>query len=225
MDAAIPGTVFDCPGPGKNLFGGRARLVRGIVVVPALLFTHLRLLAASIDTPEDSLPNALAALITDLGSAIPSYCGLELRIADHDWPIILSEYSGDPALEPVTSLRIALPFILPGAHPDSSIVFYAATPGTFVDLAADLSHAAGVSRNGHAPNRDGSRPPIDVDADPLPRTRVSGLAGITELATINRAIGFLIGQGHTPGDARDRLHRGAASARIDTPTFAARLLR
>ncbi len=167
----------------------------------------------------------MAALITDLGSAIPSYCGLELRIVDHDWPIILSEFSGEPALEPVTTLRIALPLILPGAHPDSAIVFYAATPGTFVDLAADLSHTLGPVRNGQAPAGDGSRPLIEVDADPLPRTRASGLAGIAELATINRAIGFLIGQGHTPDDARDRLRRGAASARVDTPTFAARLLR
>jgi hypothetical protein len=53
----------------------------------------------------------------------------------------------------------------------------------------------------------------------------SGLAGLAEVSTINRATGFLIGQGHPPELAHDILRRAAARAGMDVHFFAASLLR
>ncbi len=115
---------------------------------------------------------------------------------------------------------------------DSRIVFYAATPGALVDLAADLSHALGVptitgrvSDGGEPADVAGHDAAIRLDDDLPPVSMVSGLVGLAELSTINRAAGFLIGQGHLPVDAHDTLRRGASAAGLDTHLFAARLLR
>jgi hypothetical protein len=48
---------------------------------------------------------------------------------------------------------------------------------------------------------------------------------MAELSTVNRAIGFLIGQGHIPSDAHEILCRGAAGAGVEVHVFAAGLLR
>ena len=67
--------------------------------------------------------------------------------------------------------------------------------------------------------------PIALDADLPPPTLVSGLTGLDELATINRAVGLLIDQGHHPVQAHATLQRHAAGAGIAPHVYAARLLR
>jgi hypothetical protein len=58
---------------------------------------------------------------------------------------------------------------------------------------------------------------IAVDSD-LPLTvPESGLTALDELSTINRTVGFLIGQGHPPEQARATLRGGAASAGDQVP--------
>ena len=72
------------------------------------------------------------------------------------------------------------------------MVFYAAPPGAFVDLAADTQFAYHL--NGQV-LLDQHLPSPDHPAGP------SGVSGDTETSTINEAIGVLIGRGH-PGKAR-----------------------
>lgn len=192
-----------------------------------VLFSHLHVLATSVSADDDGdLQQALGTLIVDLRSAVPSYCGLQLRIVDHDWPVTLIDFVGASADEPATSLRVDLALLVEGADPASAIVFWASAPGTFVDLAADLTYALGVRpRESSGPAADGQRQPIALDSDLPPNSRRSGLTGVDELGTINRAVGFLIGRGEPPDDAHHTIRRGAASAGVDLPTFAARLLR
>lgn len=191
-------------------------------MVDPVLVSHLHLLAAGSAADDDvGVQDALIALVKDLRSAVPSYRGLELRIVDHDWPVILTDFAGDVADVPITSLRVDLALLVEGADPASTIVFYADTPGALVDLAADLGHALGGSQPGAGERRQS----IALDADLPSSSPRSGLVGLDGLATINRAIGFLIDQGHPPDGASHTIRRGAASAGVDTPTFAARLLR
>ncbi len=131
-----------------------------------------------------------------------------------------------------------LPFAVLGAgfSTDSQVVFYAGTPGAFVDLAADLGHALDVpfthggrpTEDGHVGLGDGQ--PHDqrhlvLDADLPPLTLVSGLTGLDDVSAINRAVGILMNQGHHPHRAHAELRRQATAAGVETPIYAARLLK
>jgi hypothetical protein len=102
------------------------------------------------------------------------------------------------------------------------IVFYAGTPGAFVDLAADLAFALrGANTSERA---DDSALAILLDEDPPPRTRGFSLAGLTEMSTIDRAVGVLIGRGHHPDHVYATLRRAAARASMEPHVWAAQLL-
>ena len=82
--------------------------------------------------------------------------------------------------------------------PGGTVVFYAARPGAFVDLAADTSFA--YSLDGHV-RLDEHLPSPDHPTGP------PGVSGHTELSTINQAIGALLDRGHTTTEARGVLQR------------------
>ena len=123
---------------------------------------------------------------------------------------------------------MALSDLGPGFDPQSRIVFYAGTPGAFVDLAADLDylHRARARSTAYAADgdRDGHRPAVRLDIDLPPVSVVSGFSGLIEYATINRAVGVLIDRGHHPDQAHAVLRRGAATEGLALPDYAARLL-
>ncbi len=194
--------------------------------------THLRELTTSVDGDDaHSLQVALTALVSQLGVTVGSYRGLQLTVVDHGSSVTLTEFTTD-STPPATSLRVSLALIMTAADRDSRVGFYAATPGALVDLAADLSYSVGLATTTHRPVPGGgpraannARPVIELDGDLPPPSLISGLVGVAELSSINRAVGFLIGQGQLPEDAHDTIRRGAAAAEIDVHLFAARLLR
>ena len=104
-----------------------------------------------------------------------------------------------------------------GFAAESQVVFYASTPGAFVDLAADLTYA--FAQPPRTPGRDGGssgtaldpagRGPASPDGDTF------SLSGVAELSTIDRAVGVLIDQGHHPDDAHATLRRDAARAGLE----------
>lgn len=96
-----------------------------------------------------------------------------------------------------SSLQIPLGAL--SAHLDGQVVFYAATPGALVDLAADLRHALHLSDT-----------QVHLD-EHLGLTGVSEVTGARELSTINRAIGFLMDRGHTPETAQQHVTHQAAT--------------
>jgi hypothetical protein len=79
---------------------------------------------------------------------------------------------------------------LPSLSAGSRITFYASTPGTFVDLAADLAFALDSD--------------IRLDED-IPPALLSGLTGVSKLSAINKAVGVLISHGHTLDSAQREL--------------------
>lgn len=197
--------------------------------VSAALLTHLRDLTTSLVAnplpgdetgSEPDLEQSVRHLAAGLTRAIPSYRGLQLTLTHNQFPVVLTALTTDPdgpgAAGPgLTSLRLPLALLDSGFEPDSRIVFYAGTPGALVDLAADLAYAI--------ENPQG-QPGILLDTD-LPTGGLrSGLTGVAELSTVNRAVGRLIDTGHHPDEVHATLRRQAAAAGLAPHALASRYL-
>jgi hypothetical protein len=203
---------------------------------PAAVLAHVQDLTASIGQDDRDLNDTLAALTTALRSTATSYCGFQLTIVENQWPVTLTAFTDGHDVPVGTSLRLPLGLVSRMVDGESRVVFFASTPGAFIDLAADLSHALGRipvdGRSSTANNEDhrathvdGHRRVIELDADLPPISRMSGLTGLAELTVLNRAIGILVDQGHDIGQAHHVLRRHAAAAGVEPPIYAARLLR
>jgi hypothetical protein len=202
---------------------------------PAALLAHLHDLTVSIGEDDQDLDDALLALTMALRSTATSYCGFQLTIVEHEWPVTLTTFTGGHEVPLATSLRLPLGLVAPTVDGESRVVFYAGIPGAFTDLAADLSHALGgipVDQRSSAadsadsvePRVDGHRRMIQLDADLSPLSRVSGLTGIAELTVINRAVGMLVDQGHDIEQAHQLLRRDAVAAGVEPQIYAARII-
>jgi hypothetical protein len=214
------------------------------VDLPAALLAHLKDLTASIGQDGQDLNDTLTALTAALNSTAATYCGLRLTIVENQWLITLTAFTDGHDANghdvPVgTSLRLPLALVSPAVDHGSRVVFFAVTPGAFIDLAADLSYVLGgipVSqasppadgddhRDHGGAGLDGHRRAIELDLDlPLP-SRVSGLTGLAELTVLNRAIGMLVAQGNDIEQAHQLLRRDAAAAGVEPHVYAARILR
>jgi hypothetical protein len=223
------------------------------VDLPTVLLRDLMQLSSHLDLDDDALSGPLVSLVESLQAAVPSYRALHLTIVDIDHPVSLTAFVPRPDVDSITtSMRVGFGALGPGFDSKSRVVFYAATPGAFVDLAADFGYALDTpiittgSPAGSADSTDGAqrhdpchqdsdrtRDPgcrdgdalIVLDADLPPPTAISGLVGLDELTMINRAVGILIDQGHHPGQAHAALFGHAAAAGVDPHIYAARLLR
>ena len=189
--------------------------------LPNDLASHLRDLVDSIGA-DDTLTESLEALAGHLRSAVSSYLGLRLTLVLDGWPVTMTAFSVVDGIRPATSLRLNLSSQGPGYDSQSQIVFYGGTAGAFVDLAADIDYLH--RRDRAQTDGDGQHPAVMLDIDLPPVTLVSGFTGLAEYATINRAVGLLIGRGHDPDQARATLHRGAAASGLALHLYAAQLL-
>jgi hypothetical protein len=211
------------------------------------LINQLHQLAGSVGADDHELGSSLEALVADLAVAVPSYYGLQLTITQHGFPVVLTTFAESDGTV-ATSLQLPLSLLDPALEVHSRVVFYARTPGAFVDLAADLAYALGTDAvtvdgessdgpggdghqqaDGHGGDghqqADGHRISIELDSDLPPPTRVSGISGLASLSTVNQAVGVLIASGHHPDDAHDTLRRQAASRGLTPHAWAARMLR
>lgn len=199
-----------------------------------VLGRHLHDLVDGLGTDDGILTDAMAVLVGDLGAAVSSYLGLRLSLVLDGWPVTLSAFPPLDGGRPVTSLRLALSGLDRGFDAASHVVFYAGTPGAFVDLAADFAYLHGqgwgrdptglpVAMDDPAAG-DGHRALVVLDVDLPPPTVVAGFTGLAEYAAINRALGVLLERGHPPDQARAALHHGASVAGMDLPGYAAGLL-
>ena len=179
--------------------------------LPTALDHHLSEIVDGLENDEDSLIDALAALVTELRAAVSLYLGFRLCLVLDGWPVTLTAFPASDGPAPVTSMRLDLAGFGGGVDPADRIVFYAGTPGTFVDLAADYAYLHDLSS-------------VALDVELPPPTVVSGVTGLTELMTINRALGVLLERGQGLEQARVTLHRRAGAAGMDLPGYAARLL-
>jgi hypothetical protein len=165
-----------------------------------VLTKQLGTLTAALVDPVTDLHAILDVLVDDLHAAVSSFLGLTVTLQSEWFPVTLTAIDPDLALLARSSLALSLGRSA-GARPGDKIVWYAARPDAFDDLAADLERApgsdGGVELNGDLPVTPG--PP-----------RQPGITGLAELSVINQAIGVLITRGHTPDQAKAKLRRRAA---------------
>jgi hypothetical protein len=175
------------------------------------LIHHLDTLTEGLRDGSD-LHAILAVLVDDLTEAVPSFLGLDLILTTAaDALVTVSTMDHSRARQVRASLLLPLGLMGVG-YPGTTVVYYAATPGEFTDLAA-ATHARY--------ELDGN---VVLDEHLTPAA-APGITGLDELDTINQAIGVLIWQGHTPDEARAALQRIATRGKLTLLEAAARLLR
>ena len=172
---------------------------------PTLLIDDIHNLFSDLAVPDGfteepvELEKLLTALTEAVKSAAPSYRGLALTLIIDKQPVRLTSAEVGNTSDIATSLRLWLAWI-PSLGAGSRITFYASTPGTFVDLAADLAFVLGSES-------------LRLDED-IPSVLVSDLTGVGRLSAINRAVGVLISHGHTTDSAQRELRHTADVTRI-----------
>ena len=179
--------------------------------IGAALAADLDILTATLDETGADVLHTLSQLGVDAQAAVPTFLGLLVTVDGSDPPFTFTILKdGAVADEVRSSLRLRLPGVGDGESSLSVVlILYAATPGTFVDLAADLAWLTGRPLNDfvldqHLPGP--SRP----DAGTYLRTG----------SAINQAIGVLIGRGYTPEQADRELDTQGERASIERHAIA-----
>jgi hypothetical protein len=172
--------------------------------VGAALAASLAVLTSALDDPGVDIEDTLRRLGVDARLAVASYVGLSVLIGvdGHSFGFtVLDETFASSDARASIALR-DLPI-----SPDNStelaavtIILYAARPGAFVDLAADLTYP--VRRAGQS--TDG----IAVDEHVHFATGAARFRRLNDLSTMNQAIGLLIAKAdtHEQIDRALRLH-------------------
>jgi hypothetical protein len=182
------------------------------VGAPTLLTDDTHNLFSDLAVPDDvaeqpvALEKSLTALTEAVKSGAPSYRGLALTLIIDNQPVSVTSSEPGNTSDIATSLRLSLAWV-PSLSADSRITFYASTPGTFVDLAADLTFALDSD--------------IRLDED-IPPVLVSDLVGVGKLSAINKAVGVLVDHGlpltaHSTSCATQRPQPPAASRKPPRP--------
>lgn len=183
--------------------------------IAAALAAELGFLTAALDEPDADVANSLSRLTAGAAIAIPTFLGLSVTVVGSDPPFAFTTFvEGVGTGDVRTSLRLALPGV-GDARPLLAVVviLYAGSPGTFVDLAADLAWLT-------------ARALTDFVLDQhLPAAAEQGSATRRfEVSVINQAIGALIGQGYTPEQAERHLTAESADAGISRHAVGLRML-
>ena len=181
------------------------------MTISAALAADLGILTAALDEPGADVLHSLHRLGADAQAAAPSYLGLSVTVDSTDPPFTFTTIADGAADNVRTSLRMTLPTHVGDgrAAPSVAVILYAETPGTFVDLTADLAWLTG-------------RPPSDFALDQHLSVPAYWDAAtyLRTTSVINQAIGVLIGRGYTPRQAHSKLDNQAAGARTDRHTVA-----
>ena len=179
------------------------------MAIPAGLAAELDLLTQALDLPDTDVAETLTRLAADALTAVDSYLGLSVMIIANRSQFDLTVLEEGTKPEHIrTSLLVPLSTAdaAQASSPPTSValILYAAAPGAFIDLAADLAWITG-------------RPLADFPFDEH-RTLPANYTDPTPLAAmshINQALGVLIGYGSVPEQAERDLYARAAAAGID----------
>lgn len=170
--------------------------------ISAALAADLAGLTDGLGDPQVDLETQLRALAADLAHAVASFTGLTMTIRLDDQTVSFSARAGAGIGIGATETSLEIPLsALTEAQAGSSLVFYAAVAGAFVDLAAELSYILGLNPEILVLDQH-----LHVAATP----DGAGMAGLEEYSMINQAIGVLIARGHAPDSALEELRRLAA---------------
>ncbi|MEO5834466.1 MAG: hypothetical protein ABIR83_13990 [Nakamurella sp.] len=162
------------------------------------LTAHLATLTEALNGSGDDLGTILGVLFDDLVVGISSFVGMSITVSAGQEPVTVTAMRSHAA---DASMLLPLGAVAGGGH----IVLYAQNRGAFVDLAADArslsDHSGEIIVDGHLP------PPTAFAA----HTSMDRLA---DRSSIDQALGFLIGQGYPPPQARAELTRRASAAGV-----------
>jgi hypothetical protein len=187
--------------------------------IGAALAADLDILTAALDDPGADVLHTLQQLGIDAQATVRAYLGLSVTVAGSDPPFTFTVLEdGAVAADVRTSLWLTLPGVGVGvgvgvgdgrAAPSVALILYAGTPGTFVDLTADLAWLTG-------------RPPSDFVLDQHLSGPARPDAGIylRTASVINQAIGVLIGRGYTLEQAHRELDGHADNGSSERHTTA-----
>jgi len=164
------------------------------VDISAALTADLALLTQALDDSGIDLEAGLRAFTADVKLAVAPSTGMTMTsaLAGHEVSFTVHD---EATIQPATSLLIPLAIVTP-TDAAITLLLYAATPGAFVDLAADLIYALRIEPTA-----------LVLDGHFDPSAGSAGLTGLDEHSAINQAIGVLIGRGHTPESAQHELQR------------------
>lgn len=185
------------------------------------LAEQLSLLADGTVRDGRELVDDLAALVSTLSEAVSGYAGVRLTLVHSGQPLRLTALlPARPGHPVVTSLRLGLRPVSDAIADGGEMVVWSTVPGSLVDLAADVGYVFGDTVGA----RRTGRSLVKLDEDLPPPGTTSGIEGLDELATIHRAAGLLIAEGHDPALVHETLRARAASDGTSTYAWASRLL-
>lgn len=161
------------------------------------LATALAALTEALDQPGADIAADLDRLIADAAAAVPSYRGLSIVVSQTEPPFTITVLAtGTQPGNIGTSLHFTLSATDDGpGHFPVDLIFYGGSPGTFVDLAADIAWLTGQPLSGFTLDEHRTIPAVPDVATQLETA-----------SEINQAIGVLIGRGATSQEAALRLH-------------------
>jgi hypothetical protein len=185
------------------------------VTIPAGLTAELDLLTQALDLPGTDMAETLNRLVADAQAAVDSYLGLSVMIVANRSEFDLTVLNEGSRPEHIrTSLLVPLSTVAAHRIPASvALILYAAAPGAFIDLAADLSWITGRPLSEFRLDEHRTLPASYTNPAPL-----------TALSHINQALGVLIGRGAVPEQAERDLYARAATAGIDVSAAATLIL-
>lgn len=155
--------------------------------VPAAMARDLALLSESLDGPSTSLVSRVEALSDMVRSAVDAYLGLTLALVGPAGDVCMSSLPAASGIDASAGSSIRLPV----GEPTVDIILYAARPGAFVDLSADLAWLTGADLG-----------EIQIDAHLVPIAPAAvAVRSVARQAAVDQAFGALIGGGATPEEA------------------------
>ena len=163
---------------------------------PAALVNELTSLVATSDGDTVDLIGLVARLSADALLAVPSFLGMSIVITVGEDLIAFRTFEEGPR-PPDSGSSLLLSLAAPGGGtppPDLAFILFAAAPGAFVDIAADvawLDPSTTIVLDEHLAASPDSSAPLRL----------------RELSTINQAVGVLIADGFTVDGAGVELHR------------------
>lgn len=171
----------------------------------AALARDLALLSDAIDeTTADGvrvdLVDCLARTVRAARAAVQSYIGLTVTTGPAETDVSFTVLA-DGATRADVRTSLCVPF-RPASNggPAPAVIFFASTPGAFVDLAADIAWLTG-------------RAPAELALDEhvqLP-DGLDGAGTVAARSAVDQAVGVLLAQGLTPEQARADIARRAAA--------------
>jgi hypothetical protein len=178
------------------------------------LADDLELLTQALDEPGADVAETLERLAGDVQNSVDSYLGLSVSITANGPRFeLMTILDKDTQQDQVhASLLVPLAPSIIGAI-TVTLVLYAATPGAFIDLAADLAWITGRTLAEFRLDEHRALPPKFISPTPL-----------RAMSLINQALGVLIGRGVTPEEAERDLYARAAAAGVDRLGAAALIL-